>query len=362
MKKKVIIITIVTVVVLIIAAIIGFTMYYINMMNPVSEQSETVTVNIENGSTPDQIGKMLKQSNLIKDDFVFKIYVRLNNVSDMKAGEYELNKNMGVSQIIETLQEGPDTKKKTVNITFLEGKNMRWIAKTIAEKTNNTEDDVYQILTDSTYLQSIIDKYWFITDEITNSNIYYSLEGYLFPDTYNFKSKDVTVETIFNTMLDQMESKLEPYKNDIQSSKISVHKLLTTASIVELEAANPEDRTGVASVIYNRIKNNMSIGSDVTTYYAVKVDMSERDLRQSELNTYNPYNTRGPNMQGKLPVGPICCVGIKSIEAALKPDETDYLYFVADKNGKIYFAKTVQEHNNNISTLQAQGLWYSYEW
>ena len=104
----------------------------------------------------------------------------------------------------------------------------------------------------------------------------------------------------------------------------------------------------------------MSLGSDVTTYYAIKVDMSERDLYQSELNKYNPYNTRGPRMEGKLPVGPISTVSIQSIEAALDPEETDYLYFVADKNGKIYFGKTVEEHNKNIQTLQNQGLWYTY--
>lgn len=361
MKKRIITTIIFTIIILIIILIIGSTLYYINMMNPVSNESEVVTINIQNGSTPDQIGSLLKKNNLIKNQFIFKVYVRLNKVSDMKAGEYELNKNMSVNQIVELLQEGPDTKKKTVNITFLEGKNMRWIASTIANKTNNTEENVYSTLEDNNYLQNIINKYWFLTEEILNSNIYYSLEGYLFPDTYNFKSTDVTVEEIFNTMLDQMETKLEQYKDEIQKSKISVHKLITTASIVELEAANPEDRAGVASVIYNRINSNMQIGSDVTTYYAIKVDMSERDLRQSELNKYNLYNTRGPNMEGKLPIGPICSVGIKSIEAALKPAKTDYLYFVADKNGKIYFAKNVQDHNNNISRLKSQGLWYIYE-
>ena len=278
----------------------------------------------------------------------------------MKAGTYKLNKTMSVSEIIAALKEGSDYNPDAINITFLEGKNMRWIAKTIAENTDNTEDDVYATLKDETYLNSLISKYWFITSDIKNSNIYYSLEGYLFPDTYNFKSKSVSVETIFNTMIDQMATNLEPYKTILQSQNIAPHKILTVASIVELEASSDDDRAGVASVIYNRLKANMSIGSDVTTYYAIKVDVSERDLKQSEINTYNAYNTRGPNMQGKLPVGPVSTVGEASLKAAVNPSNTDYLYFVADKNGKVYFAKTEAEHNQNIANLKAAGLWYTY--
>ena len=105
----------------------------------------------------------------------------------------------------------------------------------------------------------------------------------------------------------------------------------------------------------------MSIGSDVTTYYAIKVDMGERDLYTKEINTYNPYNTRGPNMEGKLPVGPISTVSETSIKAALNPTKTDYLYFVADSNGKVYFGKTYQEHQENINNLKNQNLWYQYE-
>lgn len=357
--KKVIIIFVIILAIL--ASIGGITFYYISMMNPTSETSQEVEVTIPAGSTASTIGTILAQNDLIKSEFIFKVYTKLNNVTNLKAGDYELDKNMGVTQIVEALEKGPDASKKTINVTFLEGKNMRWIAKKIAESTNNTEEKVFEKLKDTAYIDEIIEKYWFITDEIKNKNIYYPLEGYLFPDTYNLKNKDITVEEIFEIMLNQMEKKLEPYKNEIQSSNISVHRLLTMASVVELEAANKEDRTGVASVFYNRIKNNMPLGSDVTTYYAIRVEVFERDLRQSELNTYNPYNTRGPNMEGKLPIGPISSVGIDTIKSALYPEETNNLYFVADKNGKVYFAKTIEEHNKNITNLQSQGLWYNYE-
>lgn len=358
--KKAIKFIIIGIIALIIIAIVTITALYINMMNPVSKNDEKVSVTIPKGATATSIGKILKDNDLIKSAEVFKIYTKLNNVNSMQAGEYDLNKNMSVSEIVEALEKGPDTSKKTIDITFLEGKNMRWIAKTIASKTSNSEQDVFNKLKDEKYLDSIIEKYWFITTDIKNKDIYYSLEGYLFPDTYNFKSKDVTVEEIFKTMLDQTEKKLEKYKEEIQEKNISVHKLLTVASVVELEAAKNEDRAGVAGVIYNRIAKNMSLGSDVTTYYAIKVDMSERDLKQSELNLKNPYNTRGPNMEGKIPVGPISTVGIESINAALHPDNNDYLYFVADKNGKVYFAKDISGHEENIKMLRSKGLWYTY--
>lgn len=346
---------------LIILGIVGVTITYTKLMEPVSSSDEIVTVQIPSGASATTIGTQLKNSGLIKSEWAFKVYTKMHKINDMQAGEYDLKKNMPVSQIVNELEKGPDSSRKTVNITFLEGKNMRWIAKTIADKTNNSEDDVFDKLKDEKYINSVIDKYWFVTDEIKNEDIYYSLEGYLFPDTYNFKNKDVAVEDIFNAMLDQMEKKLEPFKSKIEDKNFSVHKLFTVASIVELEASNVFDKVGVASVIYNRLEANMAIGSDVTTYYAVKADMSERDLKQSELNKYNPYNTRGPKMNGKLPVGPISTVGVDSIKAALYPDETDDLYFVADKNGKVYFGKTQAEHDQNIKKLKEQGLWFSYE-
>lgn len=354
-------ITIIVAIILIILGIVGATAFYINMMNPVDKNGEEVSINIKEGTTASEIGDLLKNSNLIKNEFIFKLYLKSNNINNLQAGDYILNKNMSVTQIVQILEEGPDKTQKTIDITFLEGKNFRWVAQTIAEKTNNTEQDVYNLLENEEYINSLIEKYWFITDDIKNADIYYALEGYLFPDTYNFKSKDIKVEEIFETMLNQMEKKLEDYKAEIQNSGISVHRLLTVASIVEQEASNPNDRGSVASVIYNRIKNNMAIGSDVTTYYAIKVDMSERDLKQSELDKYNPYNTRGPNMQGKLPVGPISSVGIESIKSALHPDDTSYLYFVADKNGKVYFSKSSQEQEKVIRELKQNNLWYNYE-
>lgn len=359
MKKTIIIVSIIIILVIAIA-VGGAIFFYNNSLKAVSNNSEKVVVEIQKGMASSQIADVLENKGIIKSALTFKIYTKLNKVSGMQAGTYKLDKNMSVEEIIKAIQKGSDYYPDSLDITFLEGKNMRWIAKTIAEKTNNTENDVYSKLEDKQYIKSLIQKYWFLTDEIEDENIYYPLEGYLFPDTYNFVNKDVTVEQIFTAMLDQMGTKLEKYKTKMEDAGASIHRLLTVASIAEMEAANKEDRSGVAGVIYNRLKANMALGSDVTTYYAIKVDMSERDLYQSELDRYNPYNTRGPRMNGKLPIGPISTVGIESIEAAFSPEQNNYLYFVADKNGKVYFAKDVQGHNNNIETLKSQGLWYTY--
>ena len=111
------------------------------------------------------------------------------------------------------------------------------------------------------------------------------------------------------------------------------------AAIVENEAIFDRDRKDVASVLYNRIDANMSLGCDVTTYYAFKIELGSRDLNKSEINTYNPYNTRGPNMAGKIPVGPISSISKESIEAAIKPNNTNYLFFVADASRKCVLYK-----------------------
>ena len=153
---------------------------------------------------------------------------------------------------------------------------------------------------------------------------------------------------------------MNSYEGKIDDSGFSVHELLTLASMAELEGKSLEDREEIIGVFLNRIKNGMSLGSDVTTYYAFKVDMGERDLKAKELNTENPYNTRGPNMAGKLPVGPICNPSKEAIQAAIEYKETDALYFVADKNGKVYFTNSNDEHTKKIKELKDKGLWFTY--
>lgn len=353
--KKIKIIAIV-VLIIVLAILLGYKL----MFTKVSSSDEEIEVAIPLGTGTNGIANILKENNIIRSKLGFKIYTKLNKVSNFQAGTYYLKQNMSLKEISEMLKSGIMYDQNEIKITYLEGKNMRWLAKKISEVTNNTEDEVFEVLSREDYIDSLIEKYWFITDDIKDKDIYYPLEGYLFPDTYALKNKDVKVEEIFEKMLDKMGKVLEEYKDEIEKSKYSVHQLLTIASIVETESVNKEDRKGVAGVIYNRLNRNMAIQSDVTTYYAFKIDMGERDLYQREIDTYNKYNTRGPNMEGKLPVGPISSVSKLSIEAAIEPKDTDYLFFVADKNGKVYFSKTNTEHNQIISELKSKGLWYEY--
>lgn len=356
-KKKLIM----AIIVLIFLVIIGTVVWYNTSISPVDKNNkEKISVEIPIGSTKDSIAQILKDNNLIKSKLAFKIYVKLNKVSDFQAGKYELYKTMNVEEITKTLKTGKLYVENQVAITFIEGKTMNWYAEKIAEETNNTKEQVFELLKNEEYIDSLIEKYWFLTEEIKNDDIYYPLEGYLFPDTYFFENKDVSVKEIFEELLNQTEKVLNKYKDDIEKSKYSVHEILTIASIIETEGINPEDRKDISSVIYNRLKIRMPIQSDVTTYYAVKVEVGSRDLSIAELNTYNPYNTRGPRMEGKLPIGPISSISKNAIEAAIKPNNTDYIFFVADKNGKVYFNKTNAEHDETIRRLQNEGLWYEY--
>ena len=358
MKK--IIIVIIVLMLLIIAGGVGAYLWYNSQLGAISEKenAKTATIEIKSGMSTEKILELLKENGLIKNVLATKIYAKISGVSGLQAGKYTLTSDMSVEEIMNKISSGK-TDNDEISITFLEGKNVRWIAKRIAEKTNNTEEDVYKLLEDKEYIKSLVEQYWFLTDEILNEDIYYPLEGYLYPDTYKFKP-DVTVKAIFKELLNQTDKILSKYKEDINKTGVSVHKILTIASIVELEGSGKDARAGIASVILNRIKNKMSLGSDVTTYYAIKVDMSERNLYKDEINTYNPYNTRGPNMAGKLPVGPIASISEQSIDVTLHHEETDYLYFVSDMNGKIYFTKTYEEHQKMIADLQKQGLWYEY--
>ncbi len=343
---------------LIIFVILAATITFNIMLSPVSSKSEEVLFKIENGLSVYNVGKKLEDEGVIRSNVAYKIYVKLLGVNNYKAGTYKLDKSYSTKKIIKILTGG-DYDKSGINITFKEGKTIRQVAKEISNKTNISEDEFFDKLNDEAYIDSLIDKYWFLTDDVKNKDIYYPLEGYLFPDTYNF-NEEVTVEVIIETMLNQTDKIFSKYKNLINSSSLNIHQLVTLASIVESEGIYDADRKMIAGVFYNRLNKGMSLGSDVTTYYAFKVDLGTRDLTSEEINTYNPYNTRGPLMAGKLPVGPVSNFGESSFVAVLEPTASDYYYFVADKSGKTHFTKTYEEHQEVIKELKEAQNWI--EW
>ncbi len=356
--KKIILISLSVILAIVILAMIGAILWYQNGTKAVAkENGETIQVEIPEGTGTIGIAELLEEKHVIKNADVMKIYAKINQVQNLQAGKYEFNNAENLVAIVSHIKNG-EVLNEEVKITFVEGKNMRKIAKTIAENTVNTEEDVFNLLEDEEYINSLIEKYWFLTEDIKNEAIYYPLEGYLLPDTYSFENKEVSVKTIFNIVLNYMDKFLSQYKDKVGDD---IHEILTLASIAELEGVSNEDRKEIVGVLKHRLQEKMALGSDVTTYYAFKVDMGERDLMAKEIKAENPYNTRGPNMEGKLPVGPICNPSKEAILATLDYKTTDNLYFVADKNKKVYFTKTYTDHINLIGKLKEEGLWYEYE-
>ena len=344
--------------------IVGLFMVSIGLLfnyysSPVGGGDDKIEVVVENGATNVKIGEILKSHDLIKNTTFFKMYLKLFNINTLKAGTYELHKEMSLEEILNILKEGPHKSDEEISITFQEGINMRKIAKLIASNTENSEDDVFNLLKDKEYLKKLIDEYWFITDDILDSKIYYALEGYLFPDTYRFNNKNVKVEEIFEKLLKKMDSVLTPLKAEIEKSEFSVHELLTLASIAEMEVRNKEDyREKVVSVFVNRLHKGMSLGSDVTTRYSIKLD-DKRALKKSEYDTVNAYNTRSSTMAGKLPAGPIATVSESSILASIKFKETDYLYFIANINtGETFFYEKSSDFEKKKSELSSVNRGY----
>lgn len=345
-------------IVIVIIMIIGI-VFCCKNVNPVSNKSDKVMVEIEKGSTIRQITATLEEKKIIKNKYFADLYIKLNKIEGLQAGNYMLDRNSSLKEIFKILQSGSNVKDQTVTITFNEGKTMRGIAKIIDKNTSNSYDDVFKVLEDKEYINSLINEYWFLDNVILDKNIYYPLEGYLAPDTYEFKV-NASVQDIFKKLLDQTNVVLTKYKSEIEKSNMSVHQILTLASMVESEGITLEDRKNIAGVFVNRLNKKMSLGSDVTTYYAFKIELGERDLYKSEINNPNPYNTRSSANAGKLPVGPICNPSSTSILATIEYSSNDYLYFVADKNMKVYFTKTDAEHNKIINELKSSGLWYEY--
>ena len=343
----------------IILVVLGFLLIissclYIYLSSPIDSNSNAdIEVVIPSGTSTRNIGKILKNKSLIRSELFFSVYVKLNNKGSLKASVYTLKKNMKLSEIVHILSSGNNYNENVVTITFKEGMRLTDYALEIANNTNNTYEQVIEICNDKVYLNELISKYWYLTDDILDSNIYYSLEGYLAPNTYQFKDKDVSVKDIIEVMLDQTNKELSKYKDKIINN---THYYITMASIVELEGTNTQNRKMIVGVFNNRLKNKMNLGSDVTTYYALQYPMTS-DLTASQFATINPYNTRGANMEGKMPIGPICNPSVSSIEASINPTSNDYLYFVADKNKKIFYAKTLKEHEALVQEIKGKGDW-----
>jgi UPF0755 protein len=257
------------------------------------------------------------------------------------AGEYQMTPSMTIPQIITSLKTGKVMQEVAMKVTIPEGKQLKEIAQIIAEPTGLTADEVFAKLNDKEFLKMLMGKYPdLLTEEILSAKVMYPLEGYLFPATYPFYTKEPTVDMMVTTMLDKTQSILAAYRKEALIKEFTPHELLTMASLIEEEATAKADRKTIASVFYNRIEEGMMLQTDPTVLYA-KGKHKERVLYE-DLEVESPYNTY-KNLG--LPPGPIANAGVMSIEAALEPSETDFLYFLATSEGKVIFTKTLEEHN-----------------
>lgn len=335
--KKYVNIYIFVIVVLTLIIVIGCTCYNFGI-SPVTKNSEEVILDIDENDTYLSLASTLKEYNLIRSETFYKIYIKIFNPSSLNRGTYILNRNMGVKNIVTTLESGITANP---SFTIPEGEHLTNIANYISSKTNYKVEELLNYWQNEELIDSLINKYWFITEEVKNSDLRYSLEGYFFPATYEIYENS-SIEEITYKMLDKTNEILSKYKDLIENSKYSVHEMLALASIVEKEAILAEDRPMIAQVFYNRLNIGMKLESCATVGYAI----NEWKLRYTseDLAVDSPYNT----YLYDIPIGPISSPGEASIQAVLEPESNDYLYFLAsvydEGSNKTYYSKTYEEH------------------
>ncbi|KOR86553.1 endolytic transglycosylase MltG [Peribacillus frigoritolerans] len=341
--RKIIMITIASLILLIgIVGLVGF-LYINSAMKPVDPDDDTIKkVKIPIGSSVNGISTLLEEQGIIKDARVFKYYIKFRNESGFQAGEYKLSPSMPIEDIVTSIKTGKLMKEAAMKITIPEGKQLIQIADIIAGKTGEDPKKVFKKLNDKKFVNSMQEQFpQLLTSEIENEKVLYPLEGYLFPATYDFYEEKPTLESIVIEMLKKTEETLQAYEGQMDKNDYSVHEMLTFASLVEEEATAQVDRGKIASVFYNRIEEDMPLQTDPTVLYAKGSHKSRVYYKDLEVKSpYNTYKNKG------LPPGPIANAGTTSIDAVLKPEKTDYLYFLATPEGEVLYSKTLDDHNN----------------
>jgi UPF0755 protein len=288
-------------------------------------------------STPiKEVAKILEEKKVIKNSRLFQYYIR-NKKQDknIKSGEYEFDINSSYAIVIEKLIQGPPQPEK-YTLTIPEGYTLYEISEKVEEITSiskrtficnaNVEDYNYEFLNDVE-----------------------SLEGFLFPKTYNFL-KGTSAHDIINEFLKQFKEEIKNLDFNLANEKnLTIKDIIIISSLIEREVYIPEERELVAAVIYNRLEKDMPLAIDATIRYAL--NKWDDELTQSDLSIESPYNTR---IYKGLPPTPICNPGIESIKAALNPADVDYLYFVVDDEQKHshFFTNSENEFYKFLNSLE----------
>lgn len=330
-------------------------------VEPVDRNDATpIEVTIPSSSSASSIARILygacgyEKDGLISSTAAFKVYVDfVGKANSLKAGTYVLSKNMSIKQIVDVLCEG-NPPKATVKFTIPEGYTIEGIAKVFMEKgLIASESQLY----DAAKSGGAFLNFAFIADAAGTENAAsraYLLEGYLFPDTYEVYA-DASVETILIKMLNRFNDVFsDEYLARAQQLGMTMDQVITLASLIEREAAAPDDFAKVSAVFHNRLNQDMPLQSCASLSYALGV--TKYVFSAPEQQTESLYNTY---LHNGLPVGPVCNPGKAAIEAALYPNEQfvsdGYLYF-CNKNpaetSELAFARTYEEHQQNVEKYQ----------
>ena len=327
---------------------------------PVNPQDgQEVTFTVSSGSSLTRVANNLEAENLIRNRTVFKYYADfLGYGQKIQAGEYKVNRGMRMQEIMELLTTG-DGIPRTRNITVIPGWTVRDIAAYLKDQGVIQEEEAFlSLCRDGREFSA----YYYVADVLATKNAsarLFALEGYLAPDTYEIYT-NATPQDIVKKLLSQTEAVFTNELHDrAEEMGLTMDQAITLASMIEKEAKTA-DFARVSAVFHNRLKKNMTLGSDVTVKYASGV--KRMSLTNSDLQVNSPYNT----YQNKgLPIGPICSPSAAAIRAALYPDEQfvadQYLYFCSKDpgTGELYFSRTLEEHNLAVSIYAP--LWQAYD-
>lgn len=327
----------------------GFVMYNNGIGAADPDNDESVVVDVPSGSGAMQIIEILDENGLIKNKTMAKVHVKLGGYDSLQANTYIFSKDMDLKEIMTAINTGDFNYLSKNLLTIVEGSTIPQAAQAISEKVGISSEELINLWSDETYLNTLIDKYWFLTDEILADGIMYPLEGYLYPETYTITDQNITAEGITEIILDYTDSMLSERKDDIEAFGMSVHEFLSLASVVESESLFEEDRPKIAGVFINRLEQDMPLQSDITVLYALQEKRVEVTYEDLEVDSrYNTYKYTG------LPIGPVCSVSAPVMDATLNYEESDYLYFFAKEDGTVIYSETLEEHNKAVE----ENLWY----
>ena len=334
---------------LIIIVVCGLIFYFSGIGAADKGNHEEVIVDIPNGTGGSQIIEILDEQGFIKNKFCAKVHMKLGGYNSLQANSYVFTKNMSLKEILDAINTGDFNYLSKNAITIIEGSTVPMAAEAIAEKMPFTKEEILNKWSDTAYLNTLIDEYWFLTDEILQSGIMFPLEGYIYPETYFVTDKEPTIESITVMFLDKANEELTARKAKIDEYGMSVHELLSLASVVQNESLFEEDIPKIAGVFVNRLEEGMPLQSDITVLYALQE--KRVDVTYADLEVDSPYNTY---KYAGIPIGPVCGVAGYALDATLDYEESNYLYFFATKDGKVLYSKTLAEHEKTVN----ENLWY----